>query len=89
MVIVSGTCASVTDPTSSVKLYDGFVAAFAQAKIVGSVSAIHEIILPVVTHEASPDASETRTLLRPGDHPRIWIVPPRRVLPETLRLLLM
>ncbi len=37
-VMVSGTCASVTDPVTSANPYDGFVADLAQAKIVGSVS---------------------------------------------------
>lgn len=38
IVIVSGTCASVTVPASSLKLYHGFVAAFAQAETFGSLS---------------------------------------------------
>ncbi len=50
----------MTDQTSSVKLYDGFVAAFAQAEMVGSTSVMSD---PVDAHRAFPDASETRMKL--------------------------
>ena len=50
----------MTVPVISVKLYVGFVAAFAQAYTRGSVSVTHQISDPVDTQRALPVASEAR-----------------------------